>query len=73
MLRKKLLLLISAIALVSGLTFQISQAADFCTRPGYCRDQALNCRWRCGGLSGNALQKCWAACDHAYDRCCSSY
>jgi hypothetical protein len=55
MLRKKLLLLISAIALVSGLTFQPSQAAEFCTRPGYCRDQALNCRWGCGGLSGSAF------------------
>lgn len=73
MLRKKLLLLFSAVALVTGLAIQPSQAAEFCTRPGHCRDQALNCRWGCGGLSGSAWTKCQAACDRQYERCCSTY
>ena len=73
MLRKRLLLLFSAIALISGLTFQPSQAAEFCTRLAHCRQQATNCRWNCGGLSGTALPNCLAACDRAYDSCCSTY
>ena len=71
MLRKKLLLLLGAAALVSGLTSRPSEAA-FCTDLSHCRAQSDLCLANCSGLSGAALSTCQGNCIKAYMVCYSS-
>ena len=71
MLRKKLLLLLGAAALVSGLASRPSEAA-FCRDLTHCRAQNDICRANCVGLSGDALNTCEGNCIRAYMACYSS-
>jgi hypothetical protein len=69
--RRKLLLLLGAVALVSGLTARPSSAA-FCTDLTYCHEQDAICQANCTGLTGPAYSSCVSACIKAYMRCYSS-
>lgn len=72
MFRKRLLLLFGAIALASGLAFTPSQAAEFCSRPNFCHDKEVSCRWNCAGGPGGEYVQCVEACQRVYKRCCSA-
>lgn len=65
---KKLLLLLGAMTLVSGLTLQSSDAAP-CQDTTFCSQQDAICRANCNGLSGSAYSTCIGNCIKAYQRC----
>lgn len=65
---KKLLLLLAAMTLVSGLALQPSAAAP-CHDTTFCSQQESLCSANCNGLSGSAFTACWNACFRAYQNC----